>query len=69
VGGDRLAEHGVAEELEPLVRLVARVLGAPRAVRQGELEQAQVRERAAEPVGETSQGVVVAGDQPSRLTT
>ena len=28
-------EHGVAEELEPLVRGVAGVLGAPRAVHQG----------------------------------
>jgi hypothetical protein len=33
VGHDH-AEHGVAEELEPLVRGVARVLGAPGAVRE-----------------------------------
>ena len=38
VGHDQ-AEHGVAEELEPLVRLVPGVLGAPRPVRDREREQ------------------------------
>ena len=33
--GDDHAEHGVAQELEPLVRGVAGVLGAPGAVHQG----------------------------------
>jgi hypothetical protein len=34
VVGDDQAEHGVTEELEPLVRAVPRVLGTPRTVRE-----------------------------------
>jgi hypothetical protein len=36
--GDDDPEHGVAEELEPFVRLLARHLGAVRAVAQGEVQ-------------------------------
>jgi hypothetical protein len=69
VRGHGQAEHGVAEELESLVRLEAGMLGAPRPVGQGELEQREVGERATEPVGEAAERVGVEADQPSRLTT
>jgi hypothetical protein len=69
VGGDDHPEHGVAEELEPLVRLVARVLGAPGAVRDGEREQVEVVERVAERFGKSVEVVGVQGDQPRRATT
>jgi hypothetical protein len=42
--GDDDAEHGVAEKLEPLIRLLARVLGAPRAMRESGREQLGVTE-------------------------
>jgi hypothetical protein len=69
VGGDDQAEHGVAEELEPLVRVVARVLRAPRAVRDREGEQVEVVERVAESFGESVEVVGVQDDQPRRATT
>jgi hypothetical protein len=43
VVGDHQPQHGVAQELEPLVRLAA-VLGAEGAVAQGEGEEAFVGE-------------------------
>ncbi len=67
--GDDQAEHGVAEELEPLVRLVARVLGAPRPVRDREREQVEVVERVAERFGKAVEVVGVQEDQPRRATT
>jgi hypothetical protein len=39
VVGDDHAEDGVAEELEALVRGMARVLGAPRSVHEGRSEE------------------------------
>ena len=48
VVGDDEAEHGVAEELEPLVRLLDAVLRAVRPVRQRLVEEAVVDERPAE---------------------
>jgi hypothetical protein len=69
VGGDDQAEHRVAEELEPLVRLVTRVLRAPRPVRDGEREEVRVGERATEPFGEAEELVGVQGIQPRRATT
>jgi hypothetical protein len=69
VRGDDQAEHGVAEELEPFVRLVARVLGAPGSVRDREREQVEVVERVAECLGESVEVVGVQEDQPRRATT
>jgi hypothetical protein len=68
VGGDQ-PEHGVAEELEPLVRVVTRVLGAPRPVRDGQGEEVDVVERAAERIGESVEVVGVQDAQPRRATT
>ena len=48
--GDLPAEHGITEELEPLVGRVARPLGAPRAMRHGTLEQTHVDELVAQPL-------------------
>jgi hypothetical protein len=58
VVGDDQAEHGVAQELEALVRGRALGLGAPGAVGQGPLQQLGVVEAPAEPV---RQGVEVQG--------
>jgi hypothetical protein len=69
VGGDDQPEHGVAEELEPLVRVVARVLGAPRSMRDREREQVEVVERVAERFGKSVEVVGVQEDQPRRATT
>jgi hypothetical protein len=40
--GDHDPQHRVAEELEPLVRVVAGVLGTPGAVHQGRREEVEV---------------------------
>jgi hypothetical protein len=50
VVGDDDAEHGVAEELEPLVRRPAGVLGAPRPVHQRRSQQRGVVDGTAEPL-------------------
>jgi hypothetical protein len=51
--GDDEAEHGVAEELEPLVRLDRLgLLRAPGSVRDGALEQLDVAKGPADPFGE-----------------
>jgi hypothetical protein len=69
VGGHDQPQHGVAEELEALVRLATRVLGTPGPVRQRELEELEVTERAAQSLGEAPEGVGVQDDQPNRPTT
>ena len=51
VGGDP-AEHGVAEELEPLVALVPGMLGAPRPVGHRLIDEAEVVEAQPEPLGQ-----------------
>jgi hypothetical protein len=56
-------EHGVAEELETLVRRRPRVLGAPRPMGQGAFEQAWVVERVSETLDQP--GVGIGGDQLS----
>ena len=48
--GDDPAEHGVAQELEPLVGRVAGVLRAPRAVGQGLVQQCRLLELVADPL-------------------
>jgi hypothetical protein len=53
--GHHNAEHGIAEELEALVRLVTGMLGAPRAMRDCEREKVRVGERATEPFGEAEE--------------
>lgn len=63
VFGDGQAEYGVTEELEPLVRQGARVLRAPRAVREGALEEARVAEGVSQTLGQG--GGAVGGDQLS----
>jgi hypothetical protein len=52
--GDDHPEHGVAEELESLVRGVASVLGTPRTVHQGggEMLGSQVEAEALDQLGE-----------------
>ena len=50
--GHRPAEHGISEELEPLVRLLAGRLRAPAAVRHGATQQSHVVELVAEPLAE-----------------
>jgi hypothetical protein len=67
--GDDDAEYGVAQELEPLVRLVTRVLGAPTAVAQGALEEGGVTELVSEPLGESNERVPGAQLPPSRPNT
>jgi predicted SpoU family rRNA methylase len=69
VRGDHHAEDGIAEELEPFVRLVTRVLGAPGSVRDREREQVEVVERVAERFGKSVEVVGVQEDQPRRATT
>ena len=66
---DHNPQHRVAEELEPFVRLVARVLGAPGAVCDREREQVEVVERVAERFGKSVEVVGVQEDQPRRATT
>jgi hypothetical protein len=61
--GDHEPEHRVTEELEALVRLGAGVLGAPRPVREGALQQSRVVERVPEPIDQRRVGV--GGDQLS----
>jgi hypothetical protein len=53
--GDHPAEDGVAEELEPLVRQLARDLGTPGPVRERLPQQAAVLEAVAQPVLERVQ--------------
>ena len=71
--GDDQAEDGVAEELESLVGLDAAVLGAPRTVAEGELEQVGVVERVAEPDASSELVVPLCGrrvdSEPRRLST
>jgi hypothetical protein len=67
--GDDDPEHGVAQELEPFVRLVAGVLRAPAAVAQGALEEGGVIELVSEPLGESSERVPGAQLPPSRPNT
>jgi hypothetical protein len=43
-------EHGVTEELQALVRRVAGVLGAPRSVREGLVQQGRLLEVVADPL-------------------
>jgi hypothetical protein len=67
------AEHGVTEELEPLVRIVARVLGTPRPVRESAGQRRLVGDWPAEPFvqrGEPGDGKRL-DDQPlpKRATT
>jgi hypothetical protein len=69
VVGDDDAEDGVAQELEPLVRLVSRVFGTPAAVAQGALEEGGVVELVSEPLGESSERVPGAQLPPSRPNT
>jgi hypothetical protein len=69
VVGDDDAEDGVAQELEPLVRVVAGVLGAPAAVAQGALEEGGVTEPVTEPLRESSERVPGAQLPPSRPNT
>jgi hypothetical protein len=69
VVGDDDAEHGVAQELEPFVRVVARVLGAPAAVAQGALEQGGIVELMSEPLREGLERVPGAQLPPSRPNT
>jgi hypothetical protein len=52
VVGDDEAEHGVTEELQPLVGPGAVVLRAPRPVRDGAGEQVLVAEGATQALGE-----------------
>jgi len=54
VGHDE-AQYGVAQELQPFVRGVARVLGAPGAVREGGAKGGFVRERPPEALVEGSE--------------
>ena len=69
VVGDDDAQHRVAEELEALVRVVARVLRAPAAVTQGALEQRGITELMSEPLREESERVPGAQLPPSRPNT
>jgi hypothetical protein len=52
VVGHDPAEHGVAEELEPLVRPVPRILRAPRTVGQGLAQERRIPEPVAEALAE-----------------
>jgi len=52
VVGDDHPEHRVAEELQPLVRVVAGVLGAPRPVDERRGQNPGVVEGDAEPLGQ-----------------
>ncbi len=61
--GDDQPEHGVAEELEALVGLVARILRAPAAVAEGTVQQPDVGEGVAEALRERSD--LVGGAQVS----
>ncbi len=54
VGHDE-AQHAVAQELKPFVRLEATVLGAPRPVPEREIEQVGVGEPMVEPMGQRFQ--------------
>jgi hypothetical protein len=65
------AEHGVAEELEPLVRLPPGVLGAPRTVDDGRREVLGVGDGLPQSSVEVGEALGVGQDelQPSLATT
>jgi hypothetical protein len=70
---DDQTQHGVTEELEPLVRVVPRVLGTPRTMRESRGQRRLVGDRPSEPLvqgGEPGDGKWL-DDQllPNRATT
>jgi hypothetical protein len=52
VVGDDQPQHRIAQELQPLVGLVAGVLGAPRAVHEGTRQHVSLIEADAEAAGQ-----------------
>jgi hypothetical protein len=50
VVGDDQAEHGITEEFEPLVRVVTRVFGTPRTMRERRGQRRLVGDRPSEPL-------------------
>ena len=72
VGGDHQPEDAVAQELEALVRQLARALGAPGAVAEGARQQFPIVERTTEPLNEGFELFAVTQDfeaPPARSTT
>jgi hypothetical protein len=66
--GNGPPEHGIAEELEPLVRQLTRLLGAPGPVREGPIQQGRIGELPTESFDE--QRARVGADQdPRRVCT
>jgi hypothetical protein len=71
VGHDE-TEHCVTQEFEALVRVVSRILGTPRSVRERRGERRLVSDRTSESLvqrGEPGDGKELDGQPPSRPTT